>query len=654
MNNLIKLNGILFLLVLNISLSIAQNKTEIRSLAGVPALFINEQLYPPFAYMSYLGETKYYKEVAQAGVHLYCFPAYLGDRGINATSGIGPFRSPVWTGENQYDLSSIETDFKKIIEADPHAKIIIRIHLDPPVWWEKQNPDASCHLADGTTFRQCFSSEKWRSETGKVLEHCITWLLESSYSKYLIGIHVAAGSTEEWFYHSQQYDDRNPARVNAFRKWLIYKYNGNEIELQKSWCDSHVTFSSAQTGNVLEDRNRRWRDSDLEQKIIDTYQFHSETMVENIEYFCKTVKETSNRTLLTGIFYGYHYYVTDPRRGHGALAGLLECEDLDYLSSPNVYNRVIGEDWPPMAAIQSVHLHRKLWLAENDTRTSITTLLKDQSQGIAPPGQYESGVWLGPPDMETSVSFLWKNAGRMLTRGYGGWWFDMWGGWFSDPKLLNVIGKTNKLYTAFPQEKGNQMQAQVCVIVDEQLCFWDASYGQLTEQILSNRYPLAKTGTSYDLFLRTDLELVAAQQYKVIWLMGFPKLSETEKVNIQNWQNNGITVMWTDNGGTHILKNHKDNYLKNEISLSDSQLRKIFESAGVHIYSDSGDIFYIGRNWLCIHTVSGGKKTINLPFPAQVVNPFEEKIVSDSTKTIKLTMAPKSTQILRINPTKDQ
>src|SRR3546814_14573835 len=76
--------------------------------------------------------------------------------------------------------------------------------------------------------------------------------------------------------------------------------------------------------------------------------------------------------------------MTDPRRGHGALATVLESPYLDYLSSPNDYRRRAGEDWPPMAAIKSVQLHGKPWLAENDTRTSITTLLKDRAPEIDP------------------------------------------------------------------------------------------------------------------------------------------------------------------------------------------------------------------------------------------------------------------------------
>ena len=650
MNILYKFCGILAFLILNSGLLIGQPAAEIRTSAGVPSLYIDAKPYPPFAYMSYLGEEKYYKEIAATGIHLYCFPAYLGDRGINAGSGIGPFRKPVWTGEKRYDFSGITEDFEKITKSDPGAKIIIRLHLDPPSWWEKLNPDASSQLPDGSTFRQCFSSEKWRNETGEVLKDCLGWLKNSSYSKFLIGIHIAAGGTEEWFYHARQRLDINPARTDAFRKWLRNNYKDDVYFLQKAWNDSLVSFNTALPGNINGERANRWRDPENERRIIDTYQFHSEILEQNIEYFCRIIKETSKRTLLTGAFYGYHYYVTDPGMGHGALSGLLKCKDLDFLSSPNTYNRVIGEDWPPFTPITSVQKHGKLWLAENDTRTSITTLLKDRSSGIAPPGQYETGVWLGPQDMKTSVSFLWKNAGRMLTQGYGGWWFDMWGGWFSDPELLNVIRKTKDLYTSYPQDPGEKMRSQVCVIYDEHLCFRDASNGTLTEQIMSNRYPLGKTGAPYDLFLRTDYDIIPSDQYKMIWLMGVSDLNSDETQRIQKWMQKGITVMLTDGSGTRIFKGKEDVFVKQKISWSDSELREIFENAGVHIYVKSGDVFYIGRNWLCIHTIAGGERIIKFPFMTRVTDPEKNKVLSGRTNEIKINPDSKSTIILRLDP----
>lgn len=633
------------------NISIAQPHSEIILSDGVPTLVIDNKPYPPFAYMSYLGEKKFYKEIANQGIHLFNIPSYLGERGINSKSGIGAFRSPIWIGENKYDFSSLIKDFEEIIKSDPQAKVIIRLYLDPPSWWEKLNPDASCLLTDGSTFRQCFASEKWRNETGRILQYYINWVLDSPYAKYVAGIHVASGFTEEWFYHPQQYHDTNPVFTNAFRIWLKEKYKSTS-NLQEVWNNDMVTFENALLANISEPNKRKeWRDPQKEQNYIDSYRFRAETMVDNIAYFCKIVKETSSGKLLTGAFYGYHYFVTDPRRGHGALAKLLDCPDLDYLSSPNDYNRVMGEDWPPMAAIQSVQLHGKLWLTENDTRTSITTLLKDRSTGIAPKGMYEDGVWLGPDSMDTSISLLWKNAGRMLAYNYGGWWFDMWGGWFSDPEILNVLGKTQSFYSDFIPYNKNSMQAQVAVIVDEELSFWDASYGKLTGNILSNRYPLAKTGAPYDLFLRTDLKNISSKQYQVIWLMGVIQLKEEEFSQIKKWKEQGITVLLTDQNGTTVSsREYKEYFYSNKFTWTNSELRDLWKRADVHVYLDTDDVFYIGNNWLCIHTLSGGKKTLNFPFQAQIFDPIKQQIMADSVQRIRINTSPNSTTLLRITP----
>ena len=84
----------------------------VRRLDGVPSLFVDEAPYPPLAYMSCLGEERYYREAALAGIHLYCSPAYLGDRGINSGSGIGPFRRGIWRSETEFDFSSIRASHK--------------------------------------------------------------------------------------------------------------------------------------------------------------------------------------------------------------------------------------------------------------------------------------------------------------------------------------------------------------------------------------------------------------------------------------------------------------------------------------------------------------------------------------------------------------
>jgi beta-galactosidase len=374
-------------------------------------------------------------------------------------------------------------------------------------------------------------------------------------------------------------------------------------------------------------------------------------MVDNIATFCHVVKDAGRQRLLTGAFYGYHYFVTDPRRGHGALHQLLDCPDLDYLSSPNAYRRVPGEDWPPMVAIDSVHLHGKLWMAENDTRTSITTLLKNRRPEICPPGQYDSGVWLGPADMGTSVALLSKNTARMLTHGYGGWWFDMWGGWFSDPELLRVLRDTQQLWQRYPPRIVPEMQAQVGVVVDEELCFHDAGFGRLTEQILSNRYPLARTGAPYNLYLRQDLGALDLQRYRLLWLLGVPDLRTTESQRLAAARQAGLSILWTDTQGTQVHgPNNAKQTMPGKFRWTSAELRTLWRRAGVHLYSDADDVLYAGRGWLCLHSATGGKRQIRPPFTAQVTNPITQRVLYPATSSFPVDLPKNSTVLLRIVP----
>ena len=88
----------------------------------------------------------------------------------------------------------------------------------------------------------------------------------------------------------------------------------------------------------------------------------------------------------------------------------------------------------------------------------------------------------GTKTMEESVGLLKKNLGRMLAYGYGGWWFDMWGGWFSDPRLLDII-KSGQYFYKYPDKHIPAMDPQVAVWLTKRLGFMDASFGSLTGKI---------------------------------------------------------------------------------------------------------------------------------------------------------------------------
>jgi beta-galactosidase len=637
--------------VLSTSASPADTAT-VKEHNGRPALFINGRPVPPFAYMSYLGKEPYYREVAKAGIHLYCFPAYLGDRGINPRSGIGPFRPSIWKGENTYDFFSVEKDFETLLKADPLAHVIVRLHLDPPQWWESDHPDGCCRLPDGTTFRQCFASPVWREATAEALRAFLAWVQQSSYAKHLIGVHVAAGGTEEWFYHYRGvFHDLNPARAAEFRAWLRSAYRDDAGRFRAAWRDQDVDFDSAALADISAGSAKTWRNPKDSQPIVDTFRFHSQTIVNDIAQFCRIVKQESNGRLLTGAFYGYHYFVNDPRSGHFALSKLLECPDLDYLSSPNAYHRVMGEDWPPMVALASVARHGKLWLAENDTRTFKTTLLKDQAPEICPPGYYDGGVWFGPATAEESVAMLRKNTARMLAGGYGGWWFDMWGGWFSEPRLMAVLQRTQELGEQALHRAVPAMAPQVCVVTDEELSYLDATFGALTAAIMQNRYALGRSGTPYDLYLRSDLPGIERPPYRAVWLLGPFELTTEEEDILEKWRSAGATILWTRPSLTTLQRpDGSRESFEGKIAWLPAELRDLWKSSGAHVYLDSDDVLYAGRGWVSVHTVTGGKRIIQLPFAARIEDAFEPKVLSESTQSLNLDLPPNSTMLLHITP----
>ena len=75
-------------------------------------------------------------------------------------------------------------------------------------------------------------------------------------------------------------------------------------------------------------------------------------------------------------------------------------------------------------------------------------------------------------------------------------------------------------------------------------------------------------------------------------------------------------------------------------------LRGIAKHAGVHIYSDAGDVLYATPELLSVHTVSGGRRVFTLPEHVEVVyDLFEEIILARETQQFEIELEPASTAL---------
>ena len=105
-------------------------------------LDVDGRTLPLYAYMTYQPEKGRYRDFLDAGVRLVSVAVYAGDRGINPSSGIRPFRPGFMAGPGVYDFQWVEQDFRKAVCGERPGEVFIlpRLMLEMPGWWENAHP----------------------------------------------------------------------------------------------------------------------------------------------------------------------------------------------------------------------------------------------------------------------------------------------------------------------------------------------------------------------------------------------------------------------------------------------------------------------------------------------------------------------------------
>ena len=74
-------------------------------------------------------------------------------------------------------------------------------------------------------------------------------------------------------------------------------------------------------------------------------------------------------------------------------------------------------------------------------------------------------------------------------------------------------------------------------------------------------------------------------------------------------------------------------------------LREMAREAGVHIYNNDEDVIYAGHDYVMLHTVRTGKKTITLPRTANVVDAFSGEAIADNVNEFSFDMKGGETKL---------
>ena len=512
---------------------------------GIVKISVNGEILDAVGYMTYNPDGGQFPKFAAIGNRIMFFGAYATDQGLNTLAGSRQFSPHFYIAADTFDFTEIDRILERIAPGGVGPYIIPRVYFSAPSWWERENPEECARIQTGESARECYASDKWREDMWKAVKALIDHVNASPWRELVIGYHVAAGSTEEWGPHGHRitgdYFDYSVPCCRKFRQWLTEKY-GTIEELNAAWAKEYRSFDEIRIPEPAQQRfamNGTLRATPQEQNVIDHGVFCGWLLADTIEWFCTKIKRYTNNSVLTGSFYAYILYVTDATGGNFALSQLLKSPNIDYICTTGFH-----------CPVESVRLADKLFITEADERTYLT-----QAPGVTMPqimpnnSYYIGGVW-GGPDLNNTIANMRKRSAEVLTRHTGIWWFDMWGGWFDDQALLNIIvehGKLQQEQTVAP------ILPEIALIADEEgVSQMDFHAPNLKFSLYEINKQLRKCGAPYAVYTAKDLckPNFPVEQYKLYIIAGGCHISDdVAKAINKKLKGGGRTLLWTHFSG---------------------------------------------------------------------------------------------------------
>ena len=511
------------------------NYANVKQEHGTPVLFVNGKKTPPVFYS--LSDFRAAKsDTAQAQRNIKAF----SDCGIdlvccdtNLCTG--------WHRVSGFDIAPLRAELSGVLDANPMAKIVLRLHVNPPYWWLRDHPEECIvyrtdkgdipGIDDGesdrlikddlrNSLRCSFASELWLKEAGDMLRLFCEQIQNFPEGDALIGIQVAYGVYGEW--HQFGVDCSLPMQ-RYFRIFLKEKYD-SEKALQQSWKNTSLTFDTAEFHPETHQRgdDGHFRDPMKSQNIIDAQQCIQMSGIRAILHFCKIIKQTFARQILTGVFYGYYFGCGSNGEYPGTtgnnapIIGHLnphllyaQKEYLDFLSGPFAYleNR-FAEGVPLQRGIlESARLNGLLWLTEMDQ---------------APFGSMKH-IGGDPEHISESIAVLRRNILQPFVSGHGAWYYDhrvlftsegvyRKHGWWENSTLLDEIKSMQKLMTVYSQED-YVPQADVLFVVDTEQYYYRSRY---TDELYWLYEGIARCSVGIDCIYLQDLENCDFERYRCV------------------------------------------------------------------------------------------------------------------------------------------
>ena len=509
----------------------AQVRQEGRGLAQIS---INGQAHAPYFFFvnaetAVDGETveAQIRQAAEAGIHLFSGVMYL----------------PLRNAYGDRSFGAIDALVQQILTADPDGYLLPRLQFFPTNYWARTHADQMARYAGSEEGDVSLASTEFWADCVDALEALVAHFADPSTpgGDRILGFHLDRG---EWFYDAEAgYDVSQPNTV-AFQHWLHAKYQALHA-LRAAWHDADITWEDAavpdwhgktvavkktETQTYTARREGRWPDY---------AQYSSELVAGIISGLAEAIKTLTLGRMIVAASYGYTLeFAGRNDSGHLALGKLLQSPHIDIVAGPNSYSgRGAGSPAAFPAPIDSVALHGKLWLVEDDTKTFLAEAETDDT--------YNPKIASGAD----TQAIHQRHFGAALAHRAGVTWMDLWGqGWLNSPDIWRELGGLVTQSARWGRLVPNPPPApDVVVLVDEaSLRFLknDAN-GLGTHLVGRTRDLLLRVGASVGFYLQSDVTRPNFPEAKLYLFLNALRLTTEERTAIrEKLQKSGKTLAW--------------------------------------------------------------------------------------------------------------
>ncbi len=508
--------------------------SKIEQYNGTPTLMIDGEPYGSFfylrpdldVYLSTDAETRIYK----SDLDLYItYGGSLYKGGANGSN-------PIWREDGTIDYDAFDSTIFDTLAANGSAYVMVNIGMFAPVWWLNSHPDdvALSLGTDGKQYPQSdvsMSSETFRKEAGGVLRKLIKHMKTQTYYNRVYGIKISGGQTYEWMnwgVGDKYGPDFSKASKEGFKKYLKNKY-GTVEALRKAWGNNSVDFENAPSPtyydmSYLNSENKSLYLGSIEsgkfpQNMVDWNLWLSEAVTDSFLYYCKIAKEETDNNLIVGGYNGYIWTFNSYDaigKSHTSFDRVLDSEYVDWIASPENYGeRMLGESNTYMTMTGSVMSHGKIYIAEQDNRTCLSTTYASSWDGE---WSFSTGV---EHTLQNTIFAEKRDFAHALTDGSGEWLYDMYGGWLDDDQIYDFI-KDSKAEFDFSLNIDKNNLNDVAVIVGDQSYAYMCADTKNNMQYTINyallqiqRKHLAAMGAGYDTYVMSSFLDNKVPEHKV-------------------------------------------------------------------------------------------------------------------------------------------